>query len=88
MNLVLVANLREALSRRGTRGYADVALAAGAAIGMAWLAACSYGLVGTAAGGVIPFGFRKGMGMDGFNDCPLLALHFGLAAGRPSSATP
>lgn len=79
-SLVLVGDLHTALVRRSARGYDEVAVAAGAAVGMAWLAACSYGLVGTAAGGVIAHGFREAATMDGFNECPLLALYFGLPA--------
>jgi SagB-type dehydrogenase family enzyme len=78
VSLVAIANLRSALTRRSARGYTDSAVAAGAAVGIAWLAACSYGLVGTAAGGVIAHGFREVAAMDGFNACPLLSLHFGL----------
>jgi len=77
VSLVAVADLRSALTRRMHRGYAEAAVAAGALIGMAWLAACSYGLVGTAAGGVIAHGLREAAGMDGFNECPMLALHLG-----------
>jgi SagB-type dehydrogenase family enzyme len=77
-SFVLVGDLRTSLTRRMSRGYSDIAVAAGASVGMAWLAACSYGLVGTAAGGVIADGFREATGMDGFNECPLLALHVGL----------
>jgi SagB-type dehydrogenase family enzyme len=78
VSLVFVGDLRTALTRRGSRGYAEMSVAAGAAVGMAWLAVCSYGFVGTAAGGVIPHGFLEATAMDGFNECPLLALHFGL----------
>jgi SagB-type dehydrogenase family enzyme len=78
VSLVAVADLRRALTRRMSRGYSEVAIAAGAAIGTAWQAACSYGLVGTAAGGVIAHGLREAAAMDGFNECPMLALHLGL----------
>ena len=82
-SMLAVGDLRTVLTQRGIRGYAETALAAGACVGMAWLAACSYGMVGTAAGGAIAQGFRESAAMDGFNECPLLAFHFGLP--NPSS---
>ncbi len=78
--LFLIGDLRAALTERGCRGYSELAVHAGAAVGEAWLRATSLGLVGTAAGGVIAGGLRRAAGMDGFNECPLLALHLG----RPS----
>lgn len=70
-------DLRRALTEHGARGYVEVAIDAGAAIGAAWLEAVARGLAGTAAGGVVAMGLREAAGMDGFNQCPLLALHFG-----------
>jgi SagB-type dehydrogenase family enzyme len=81
-SLVAVSNLRTALTVRGSRGYAETAISAGALIGTAWLAATSYGLMGTAAGGVITSGFRECGRLDGFNECPILAFHFGLERDR------
>jgi hypothetical protein len=75
--LFMIGNLRSALTERGTRGYAELALYAGAAIGEAWLAATSKKVVGTAGGGVIAAGLRRAAGMDGFHECPFLALHLG-----------
>jgi hypothetical protein len=76
-SLVAVGDLRTALTTRRAHGYAETAVSAGALIGMAWLAATSYGLVGTAAGGVITSGFHECGQLDGFNECPILAFHFG-----------
>jgi len=72
-----IGNLAAALDEGGLRGYRDTAQHAGALIGAAWLAATGRGLVGSAAGGVIPNGFRQHAGMDGFHECPLLGLHLG-----------
>ena len=55
-------------------------------IGHVWLAATSLGLSGSAAGGVIPSGLHAAAGMDGFNECPLLAFPFGVRA--PGFGTP
>jgi SagB-type dehydrogenase family enzyme len=78
--LIALADLPAALEARGARGYRESAQHAGAAIGRAWLAATSYGLVGTAAGGVIAGGLRTVAGIEPFEACPLLAFHFGLPA--------
>ncbi|MGW7133422.1 nitroreductase family protein [Streptomyces bobili] len=76
--LVMVADLRTALTRRLVRGYCDQALYAGTGVAAAWLTATALGLVGTAAGGVIAHGLRCAAGLDGFNECPMLAFHVGL----------
>jgi SagB-type dehydrogenase family enzyme len=78
VTIFLIGNLRSALTRRGARGYPELAMHAGAAVGAAWLTATSLGLVGTAAGGVVAGGLKRAANMDGFNACPLLALHLGL----------
>lgn len=82
--LYMIGNLRSAIRQRGTRGYVELALFAGSTVGEAWLRATSLGLVGVAAGGVIAAGLRTAVGMDGFHECPLLALHLGQPA-RPDS---
>lgn len=78
VSILFIANLREAIDARGARGYSELAVAAGAASGAAWLRLTALGMVGTAAGGVIAGGLRDAAGFDGFHDCPLLAVHFGL----------
>lgn len=75
--LVMVTDLRRSVGGRFARGYCEQAVHAGAAVAAAWLTATSHGLVGTAAGGVIPDGLRAVAGLDGFNECPLLGLHVG-----------
>lgn len=85
VTLFLVADLRAALTARGLAGYAEAALDAGSMAGEAWLRATAIGLVGCAAGGVIAGGLRRAAGMDGFNECPLLALHLGRPLGRSGS---
>ena len=85
VSLFMIGDLRSALTERGSRAYSELAVHAGAAIGHAWLWATSVGMVGTAAGGVISGGLRRAAGMDGFNECPLLALNLGRPpAGRMS----
>lgn len=81
--LLMIGDMRCALTERGSRGYAELALHAGAAIGEAWLRATALDCVGTAAGGVIWGGLRRAAGMDGFHECPLLALHLGQPAPEP-----
>ena len=85
VTLFMVGDLRSALTARGTRGYAELAVHAGAAIGQAWLHATAVGLIGTAAGGVIAGGLRRAAGMDGFAECPVLALHLGPPVERTGS---
>jgi SagB-type dehydrogenase family enzyme len=75
--LIALADLTAALETRGARGYRESAQHAGAAIGHAWLVATSYGLVGTAAGGVLTQGLRDAAHLEPFDACPLLAFHFG-----------
>jgi hypothetical protein len=72
-----IADLGCSLAQRGMRGYREMAQHAGSIIGFAWLVSTSLGLVGSAAGGVIPAGLRRTIGADGFRECPLLALPFG-----------
>ena len=86
VSLFMIGDLRSALTERGSRAYSELAVHAGAAIGHAWLWATSVGMVGTAAGGVISGGLRRAAGMDGFNECPLLALNLGTTAGRENVA--
>jgi hypothetical protein len=85
-SVVIVADLGAAIDARRARGYCDQAIHAGAGAAAAWLTAASHGLVGTAAGGVIPDGLRRAAGLDGFNECALLAFHFGLPARRLAGA--
>jgi SagB-type dehydrogenase family enzyme len=75
-----VGDLGGALSERGVCGYRELSQHAGSMIGHVWLAATSLGLSGSAAGGVIPSGLHAAAGMDGFNECPLLAFPFGVKA--------
>lgn len=79
MAIFAVGNLRRALFERGARGYRELAQDAGAAIGHILLEASAFGLVGCAAGGVIADGLRVAAGLNGFDECPLLAFHFGAA---------
>jgi SagB-type dehydrogenase family enzyme len=78
VTLFVVGNIRSALTERGGKGYSELAVHAGASVGEAWLRATSLGLIGTAAGGVVLGGLRLAAGLDGFHECPLLALHLGL----------
>jgi SagB-type dehydrogenase family enzyme len=84
ITVFMIGDLPRAVGRRGLRGYAELAVHAGAMAGEAWLTATATGLVGTAAGGVVAGGLRAAAGMDGFRECPLLALHLGLPR-RPES---
>jgi Nitroreductase family len=76
-SVVVVGNLRDALTARGARGYGELGIACGAQAGAGWLRATSLGLVGTLAGGVVAEGLRVTAGANGFDECPMPALHLG-----------
>jgi hypothetical protein len=84
--LIAIADLTAALEARGARGYRESAQHAGAAIGHAWLVATGYGLVGTAAGGVLAQGLRDVAHLEPLDACPLLAFHFGHPLRSPQAA--
>ena len=82
VTIFAIGDLGMSVTTRGARGYAELAVHAGSLVGETWLAATRLGLVGTAAGGVIAGGLRAAAGMDGFTECPTLALHLGYPAGE------
>jgi SagB-type dehydrogenase family enzyme len=79
--LFMVGDFEQATRERGARGYRELLMQAGAALGRAWLAATAYGLVGCASGGFMEAGLRSLLDLDGYRTCPLIALCLGRPAG-------
>jgi SagB-type dehydrogenase family enzyme len=76
--LFVTGDFGRALEERGPRGYRDLLMQAGSAIGRAHVAATAYGLAACPSGGVVEEGFRALAQTDGYRDCPLFALSLGL----------
>jgi hypothetical protein len=83
--LFMVGDISAAVESCGPRGYRMLVQHAGAAVGQAWLAATAFGLVGSAAGGIIAGGLQRAAAIDGYRECPLVAFHMGYqrSAGLP-----
>lgn len=75
--IVLLADLDEALSVRGPRGYRDALVVAGAAGGRLWLAIEAEGLGGCMSAGIIEGGVRDLVDIDGYRACPVTLLSLG-----------
>lgn len=78
----MVGDLASALARRGARGYRELLLQAGAAVGRLVQAATAYGVASCPSGGIMEQGLRTLAGMDGYKECPLFAVSLGYSAGR------
>jgi nitroreductase len=82
--IVLLADLDEALSVRGPRGYRDALVVAGAVGGRLWLAIEAEGLGGCMSAGIIEAGVRDLVDIDGYRACPVTLVGLGHPRARPS----
>ena len=69
-----------ALAERGSRGYRDLLLQAGSVVSRSLLVATAHGLGACASAGLIEASFRPLANIDGYRDCPLVALTVGYPA--------
>ena len=66
-----------ALAERGPRAYRELLLQAGAVVSRCLLAAAARGLGACASAGLIEASFRSLANIDGYRDCPLVAITVG-----------
>jgi SagB-type dehydrogenase family enzyme len=71
-----------ALAERGPRAYRELLLQAGAAVSRSLLVATAHGLGACASAGLMEASVRSLANIDGYRDCPLVAL----TAGYPSES--
>jgi nitroreductase len=80
--IVITGDFGAALAERGPRAYRDLLLQAGAVVSRCLLVAAAHGLGACASAGLIEASFRSLANIDGYRDCPLVAL----TAGYPSES--
>ena len=77
---LITGDVGAALDERGPRGYRELLVQAGALAGRTLVAATAYGLGACTSAGVMEDGCRDLTGVDGYRDCPLLAVVLGYPA--------
>ena len=78
--IFITGDFGAALADRGSRGYRELLLQAGAAVGRSLLAAAAYGLGACASAGLMEASVRALANIDRYRECPLVALTVGYPA--------
>ena len=80
--IFITGDFGAALAERGPRAYRELLLQAGALVSRGLLIATAHGLGACASAGLMEASFRSLANIDGYRDCPLVAL----TAGYPSES--
>ena len=75
--IFITGDFGAALADRGARGYRELLLQAGAMVSRSLLVATVYGLGACVSAGLIEASLRSLADIDGYRDCPLVALTVG-----------
>ena len=78
--IFITGDFGAALAHRGSRGYRELLLQAGVVVSRSLLVATAHGLGACATAGLIEASFRPLANIDGYRECPLVALTTGYPA--------
>jgi len=78
--IFITGDFGSALAERGSRGYRELLLQAGAVVSRSLLVATAHGLGACASAGLIEASFRPLANIDRYRDCPLVVLTAGYPA--------